>query len=239
MRPIVLADDAVAAWSVSASARRVVVSPCSSVIPPAETNDVSMFSPARNSAAQRPPIILSVWSTSPGVTTTWIDWEWSSSAIAGEFVTSVSARGGWRSRKRASARLVVDESTKTVEPSSTNSAAAAAIASFSGRPCRSRFAQSVGTRSRVAPPGGRAPPWTRSISPSAASRSRSRCTVIGETPWSRARSLMEAPPSRWIRSRIFARRRSAGTARTLMPSRSAQRRARGTAPRRAPRTPDR
>ena len=65
-------DEAMAACSVSASDRRVVVKPCSSVTPPAETKAVSMFRPARNSTAQRPPIMRSVWSTSPGVTITWI-----------------------------------------------------------------------------------------------------------------------------------------------------------------------
>jgi hypothetical protein len=70
IRPIPFVDEANAAWSVSESARRVVVKPCSRVIPPAEMKATSMFRPARNSAAQRPPIILRVWSTSPGVTTT-------------------------------------------------------------------------------------------------------------------------------------------------------------------------
>ena len=73
MRPIVCAEEAEAAFRVSASSRRVVVSPFSSVIPPAETNAVSKLRPARNSAAHRPPIMWSVWSTSPGVTITWMD----------------------------------------------------------------------------------------------------------------------------------------------------------------------
>jgi hypothetical protein len=70
IRPIPFAEELSAARSVSESARRVVVKPCSKVTPPAEMNATSMFSPARNSAAQRPPIILSVWSTSPGARTT-------------------------------------------------------------------------------------------------------------------------------------------------------------------------
>jgi hypothetical protein len=60
IRPIPFAEEANAARSVSESARRVVVRPCSRVTPPAETKATSIFSPARNSAAHRPPIILSV-----------------------------------------------------------------------------------------------------------------------------------------------------------------------------------
>ena len=43
-----------AAFSVSASAERDVVSPCSSVIPAAEMNAIEMFSSTRKSTVQRP-----------------------------------------------------------------------------------------------------------------------------------------------------------------------------------------
>ena len=217
-------DEAIAACSVSASARRVVVRPCSSVTPAADTNAVSMLSPARNSADQRPPIMRSVWSTSPGTTTMWICCACSSSAIAGEFVTSVSERGGSRSRRRASdevRRRRVEEHRRAVLDELGRAGGDRLL-------LRQRLPQPLrpvgghlDVRRRAA--GGRAPPRTRSIRPSAARRSRSRCTVIDETPWSRASSATDAPPSRWMRSRILDRRMSAGTA---QPAAGAETRAR-------------
>jgi hypothetical protein len=173
MRPTVRAETARAALSVSASARRVVVRPLSRFRPAAETKATSKLSPERNSAAQRPPIMRRFWSTSPGVTITCTASACRSSAIAGEFVTSVRALGGPRSRRRASARQVVEESTKIVEPSSTQPAAWAPISSLAARAWLSRFVQSVsmaGASLRTA----RAPPCTRSTRPAPASRSRSR-----------------------------------------------------------------
>ena len=61
-----------AALTTSASGRREVVSPCSSVMPAADRNAMSMLRSARNSIAQRPAIRRMCWSTSPGTMTTWI-----------------------------------------------------------------------------------------------------------------------------------------------------------------------
>ena len=61
-----------AALTTSASGRREVVRPCSSVTPAADRKAMSMLRPVRNSIAQRPAISRMCWSTSPGTMTTWI-----------------------------------------------------------------------------------------------------------------------------------------------------------------------
>src|SRR5215218_1326023 len=61
-----------AALMTSASGRRLVVRPWSSPIPAAETNATAKLSSLRNSTVQRPAIIRMCWSSSPGVTITWI-----------------------------------------------------------------------------------------------------------------------------------------------------------------------
>src|SRR5437879_5014944 len=130
--------------------------------------------------------------------------------MAGELVTRVSAFGGRRCSCRARARQLVEWSTKMVEPSATSCRARAAIRCFAPRFWRRRFMKSVsiwwGSVST-----SRAPPWIRVTSPSRDSVSRSRCTVTGETAKSRASSLIEAPPFRWIRATIWRRRTSAGS----------------------------
>ena len=61
-----------AALTTSASGRREVVSPCSSVTPAHETKATSKLSCDRNSTVQRPASIRMCWSSSPGATTTCI-----------------------------------------------------------------------------------------------------------------------------------------------------------------------
>ena len=55
-----------AALTTSASGRRAVVRPWSSVTPAAETNATAKLSSARNSTVQRPAIMRMCWSSSPG-----------------------------------------------------------------------------------------------------------------------------------------------------------------------------
>ena len=123
------------------------------------------------------------------------------SAIAGEFVTSVSSFGGslhQPPRERERARGRVEEDRRAVARRS--AAACAAIASLATRallPAGSTRSGSSAPRGRLA--SERAPPCTRSTRPSRASSSRSRWTVTAETAWSRARSATDTPPSRWMR----------------------------------------
>ena len=70
--PTVRPAAARAALTTSASGRREVVSPASSVSPAADTNAVSKFSSCMNSTVQRPASIRMCWSSSPGQTTTCI-----------------------------------------------------------------------------------------------------------------------------------------------------------------------
>ena len=128
----------------------------------------------------------------------------SSYAIAGEFVTSVRSVAGSLTSCRASARHDEDESRKIVEPERTSRAACAAIVAFAPRLTAARCSQPVGGIAVGGPTPGsaRAPPCTRSTSPSRESCSRSRWTVIEETVRSFARSATDTPPSRWMRSRI-------------------------------------
>ena len=81
---------------------------------------------------------------------------------------------------RASARPVEDASMKIVDPSSISSRARAAIASFSGAASRTRAFQAVSIRAGASG-SERAPPRTRSSSPSSESSWRSRWTVTAET----------------------------------------------------------
>jgi hypothetical protein len=59
-----------AAAITSASGRREVVNPSSSVTPAHETKATSKLSCDRNSTVQRPASIFMCWSSSPGATTT-------------------------------------------------------------------------------------------------------------------------------------------------------------------------
>src|SRR5690242_13030267 len=190
----------------SASARRDVVKPPSSVSPAAEQNASSKFRPDRKSVVQRPASSRMCWSSSPGGTITSTRSSTSSYAIAGEFVTSVSSVAAAFTRARATARQVEDESRKIVEPERTSRTACAAIAAFAAPACDVRCSHPVGgiAVEDGKPASARAPPCTRSTRPSLDRCSRSRWTVIEETVRSRARSAMETPPSRWMRSRIRA-----------------------------------
>ena len=201
-----------AALNTSASAPREVVSPASSVMPAADTNAVSKRSPRRNSSVQRPATVRVCWSSSPGQTTTWSCSARTSAAMIGELVTSVSSYGGSSVRRRASASALDEASRKIVDPPAIIVAASSAIAAFAAHAWPTRWSHAVGC---ACGPGScasaRAPPRTRSTSPSRASCSRSRWAVIVETAWSRASSATVAPPRRWICSRICARRSDAGS----------------------------
>jgi hypothetical protein len=214
IRPTVDSALAIAAWTTSASGRRDVVSPWSSVTPAQEMNATAKFRPPMNSTVQRPPSSRMCWSSSPGVTMTCIAIDCTSKAMAGEFVTTVSSFGGSAIRRRASASAVEDASRKIVDASVTSRAACAAIAALAAPCCRRRFSHAVAIEpAPLAGPMARAPPWTRSTSPSRASCSRSRWTVIADTAWSRASSATDTPPSSRMRSRICALRRAGGTVR--------------------------
>src|SRR6266566_1886752 len=69
----------------------------------------------------------------------------------------------------------------------------------------------------ASPSSDRAPPWMRSTRPSRARTWRSRWAVTGDTEKSRASSLIEAPPLRRTRSRIWRRRASAGSCSDIRP----------------------
>ena len=101
----------------------------------------------------------------------------------------LAARGWLDGRVRP---VALDEaSRKIVEPGLTSDAARPAIASLAALACPTRCAHAVAINGIVPGWAGRitrAPPWTRSTSPSRASCSRSLWTVIAETEWSRARS---------------------------------------------------
>ena len=129
---------------------------------------------------------------------------WSTSAIRGEFVTTVMSLT--RRRARASAKVVVPEFSETDMPGATIASAAAAMAAFSGS-CSSDLCVNPGSAAED-PAGSFAPPWTFCSSPSRASRSRSRRTVMSDTPSSATRSATRTAPEARTRSRISRRRRS-------------------------------
>ena len=188
-----------AARSTSAIGLRDVVSPASSVIPAADTNAMSKLSPGMNSTVQRPVIVRVCWSSSPGQTTTWIE---SARMLAGDHrrvrdQRELERRRGqraWRERERGRRRVEEDrravrDERRRVRGDRRLGLAACADPVLPGRRVR-------GAR----PPARRAPPRTRSTSPSRASCSRSRCAVMFEMACARASSAT-------------SRRRHAGSAR--------------------------
>ena len=124
------------------------------------------------------------------------------SATQTELVTTV--RSGMRARCPVSACVVVPAETAMAMPGCTSSAAAAAIASFSRRRCTD-FAAKPGSDDDGSATAS-APPWTFSRRPSRCSATRSRRTVMSETPSSSTRSVTRTVPSRLSSERIRPRR---------------------------------
>ncbi len=117
-----------------------------------------------------------------------------------------------RSRSsRANVHVVVPADTPTAMPGSTSRTAAVAMASFSAF-SRLDFAAKPGS-SVLRPPGRTAPPCTFWSWPCCASTSRSRRTVMSDTPSRSTSALTRTAPERRISSRIRDRRWLANMAR--------------------------
>ena len=211
--PTVRPAFACAARSTSAIGLRAVDSPFSSVIPAADTNATSKFSRPMKSTVQRPVTARVCWSSSPGQTTRCTVSALMFAAMKGEFVTSVSSRGGASMIASASACAVDDASRKTVAPSAHARERVGGDRRLGLGLLRDpRLPRRGVGRGRAA--SARAPPRTRSTRPSRASCSRSRCAVMLEMAWVRARSAIVAAPRSRMCSRMRARRIAAGTALT-------------------------
>ncbi len=193
---------------VSASARLGVVSPASGERPwqprisrltCSERMAWSVTGPTRASEGVRtPPVRITVAvagvPSSPGCS--------SRSAIRSELVTTV--RPSTACRCRATAKVVVPAARAIAEPGGTSAAAARAIASLAGS---SQCALVSNPGSPLDGASTRtAPPCTLCTRPRRASASRSRRTVMSDTPRSRTSSVTRTPPRARTCSRMSTRR---------------------------------
>jgi hypothetical protein len=153
----------------------------------------------------------------------------STSATHTELVTTV--RLGMRAMCSVSAWVVVPAETAMAIPVCTMSAAARAIASFSRRRWTDLAAKPGSDDDGSATAS--APPWTFSSSPSRCRATRSRRTVMSETPSSSTRSVTRTVPSRLSSARIRLRRCAASISCSRPVLRSASR-PRGPRPPRPP-----
>ena len=151
-----------------------------------ERSTRSATGPTRASLGVRTPPVSTTSCASP-----------SASAMRTELVVTV--RRGVPARCCASSQVVVPAPRATDCPGCTRLAAHSAMACFSAS-SRSDFTSKPG--SSLEKRGTVAPPWTFWIRPSWPSRSRSRRTVMSDTPSNDVSSETRTPPTRRTSSRM-------------------------------------